>query len=93
MDGISTLAVIRRFYKNCGFGTVGDEGRREREPMNGLLILALFCFGMVAYALLAGTLIMRGKFDRAKKPILFWFGMIFYAGAGLVSLVLFLTWP
>jgi len=62
----------------------------EGYGMNGFLILSLFCLGMAVYALFTGTLIMRGRYNRVERPIWFWFGTIFYAAAGVVSMVLFL---
>ncbi len=52
-----------------------------------LSIVVLFCFGMAAYALITGTLIMRGRYERESRPFWYWFGVVSYLGLGIYALV------
>jgi len=58
--------------------------------MNGLLLLALALFGMVVYGVLSGQVLMRGTFTKEEHPRTYWFAILFYTIAGLVSFVLYL---
>ena len=57
--------------------------------MNGMILLAIFCLAMALYAVISEQLIMRGTFSKDDNPTVYWLGTIFYAVAGLASLVLY----
>ena len=61
--------------------------------MNGLLLLALFCFSMALYALLTDKLLMRGTFTKKEYPKTYYLGLTFYTLASLVSFILYLKIP
>lgn len=58
--------------------------------MSGLVAFFLFGLGLLgasAYAHQTGVLYMRGRYERETHPLIFKGGMIFYAIAGVVSVV------
>ena len=61
--------------------------------MNGFLLLAIFLSSAAVYAILSGTLILRGTFKKADHPTLFWLGTLFYAITGIISFILYLQIP
>ena len=61
--------------------------------MNGFLLMGVFFTVAAVYALISGTLIMRGTFKKIDYPIIFWVGTAFCAVVGIISFILYLQIP